>query len=801
MLDKHLIAPVRPKALEGNQAVWRECRITVLTDRLFRIEKDSTHTFCDEATQTVWYRDMPQVSYKAECREEEIKIVTARATLVWKGNSKESFVLLEGKQVPISNEGNLLGTYRTLDECNGDMWIHKDNKGNAPQPCHISLGIGVVSQSGAAVVEDSDSLLLKADGTLGIRENREEDFYLFAYGHDYRGAVKALFKICGAAPVIPRYALGNWWSRYHAYTEKEYLHVLDRFAERRIPFTVATVDMDWHWSTTLDEVKGITEQGKNDEWHGGNSGWTGYSWNTDLFPDYKRFLKKLHDRGLKVTLNLHPADGVRCFEDMYEEMAEAMGIDAATEKCIPFDIADQRFVNAYFKILHKPYEHDGVDFWWIDWQQGNQSSMEGLDPLWALNHYHYLDNGLEKEPLILSRYCGVGSHRYPLGFSGDTHVTWETLDYLPYFTATASNIGYTWWSHDIGGHMMGYKDDELYVRFVQFGVFSPINRLHSSNSPIFTKEPTAYKNGTGLIVEEFLRLRHRLIPFLYSASRETAEEGLALIEPMYYAYPETQEAYECRNQYLFGRQLLAAPITHKSGAEGMAVKEVWLPEGRWTDIFTGDEYRGNQWVKMVRFLDSIPVLGKEGGFLVLDGRGVTNNPEAPDSLVVKVFSGNGSYILHEEMEETAFSQKVVDENTLKLSFRRNGKGNNSGERRYRFEFSNILTGDVKVYSDGAEREADVDDNSRLSVELDKVEPGVLYEIIVNYCSQENEKLITRIREAITSLQMDNNKKQELYDRLSAGAEENISDILDQYSLTEEQRLRLLEQYSMECIGG
>ena len=224
----------------------------------------------------------------------------------------------------------------------------------------------------------------------------------------------------------------------------------------------------------------------------------------------------------------------------------------------------------------------------------------------------------------------------------------------------------------------------------------------------------------------------------------------------------------------------------------MAVKEVWLPEGKWTDIFTGDEYQGNQWIKMVRFLDSIPVLGKEGGFLVLDGRKETNSIEEPDNLVVKVFSGNGSYTLHEDMEDTVFSQKAVDENTLKLCFRRNGKNDERRERRFHFEFSNILTGDVKVFAGGVEYEADVDDNGRLSVELAGVGSDVLYEIIVKYGSQESEKLTERICKAVTYLQMDNNKKWELYSRLSSGSEADISAILNEYSLTEEQRLRLLE---------
>lgn len=122
--------------------------------------------------------------------------------------------------------------------------------------------------------------------------------------------------------------------------------------------------------------------------------------------------------------------------------------------------------------------------------QGTNTKIEGLDPLWMLNHFHYLDSGRDgKRPMTFSRYAGPGSHRYPVGFSGDTHITWDSLDFQPYFTNTASNIGYGWWSHDIGGHMMGYRDEELEVRWYQYGVFSPINRLHSSNSRFSGKEP------------------------------------------------------------------------------------------------------------------------------------------------------------------------------------------------------------------------------------------------------------------------------------------------------------------------
>ncbi len=797
MLDRHLIVQTEPAARKESMVEAEGVRITVLTDRLFRIEQEEGGHFCDKATQSVWYRKLPPVEFRREGENGELRISTGRVTLVWTGSIENSYVLFADRKakVLLSNEGNLLGTCRTLDNCDGTRWIPYNPKEDRER--QLTLGTGVVSETGVALVDDSNSLLLEEDGTLAVREHAERDVYVFAYGQDYRGAVQALYGICGKTPLIPRFALGNWWSRYHAYTEKEYLHTMDSLAERRLPFTVATVDMDWHWSETLDEVKQISAQGKNDEAHGGNSGWTGYSWNTELFPDYRRFLKELHERKLRVTLNLHPADGVRYFEDCYREMAEAMGIDPVTEEKIPFNIAEERFINAYFNVIHKPYEHDGVDFWWIDWQQGSRSALEGLDPLWALNHYHYLDNGVEHAPLILSRYCGTGSHRYPLGFSGDTYVTWDTMKYLPYFTATASNIGYTWWSHDIGGHMKGYKDDELYVRFVQFGVFSPINRLHNTNLPVLTKEPWAYQNGTGLIAEEYLRLRHRMIPFLYSASYETRDKGLALIEPMYYAYPDREEAYRYKNEYLFGGQMIVAPVTEKSEEQGMARIPVWLPEGIWTDFFTGKEYSGGGERTMVRTLDSMPVLIKEGGFFVLDDREYTNDTENPDCLKVFSCSGNGSYTLHEDTEgkqaDTVFCSEAPEQGMQRLTICCHGEKEQLPVRRYCIRFCNIPEGEVSVRADGKEYPAKTEDNGRLSVTLHGVLPGVTYEIVVRYKEQKAEKREEAIRRAVTCLQMENDAKAPLYEALCSTEGEKYKKAAEQAGLSELAGLYLIER--------
>ena len=664
-LHRHLIAETAPVALPENTVIHGDYRVTVMSDRLFRVERSAGGVFNDDATQAVWFRNMPAQKFAVKRDGENLLITTAAAVLTVAPVWEDCTVEMDGIPHPLANDTeNLKGTARTLDAYNGEYHVVDGH--------HIHLDSGVCSRSGIAVVDDTGALRLDTDGKLKPAASNERDVYVFAFGRDYRASVQALYAITGRTPLLPRYALGNWWSRYHRYTDEEYLWLMDKFEAARVPLTVATVDMDWHYANFVLEEKRILADGKATADRGciydpadpGWLGWTGYSWNKALFPDYKAFLRELRARDLHVTLNLHPAGGVRYFEDMYPEMANAMGMDPAEERLIEFDISNPRFINAYFDVLHRPYEDDGVDFWWIDWQQGTTSRMAGLDPLWALNHYHFLDNGDRHErPLIMSRYAGVGSHRYPVGFSGDTTITWESLAYIPYFTATASNIGYTWWSHDIGGHMNGAKDDELYLRYVQFGVFNPINRLHSSNSPVYTKEPWAFKNGTGELAADAMRFRHRLIPYLYSCNHDTHESGIALCEPIYYRYPDAEQAYAARNEYFFGPSLLVAPVITPSVDKGLSVTEVFLPEGFYTDIFTGDTYdvpAGGATYEMVRPLDSIPVLALAGSVLPL-GLDEGNSTDNPHRLEVRIFNGDGRYDLYEdEGERFAFTHFVLE---------------------------------------------------------------------------------------------------------------------------------------------
>ena len=630
MLKKSLIAKTNAKANDRQIVIIGNVRITYLTPRLIRIEKG---VFTDLASFSIWFRNFEAGEFLAINVNGEIVVETSEVIFNIKNGKPYSVYFKDSKKTELfSAQKNLKGTRRTLDETAGK----------------VKLDEGLITENGAYLFNDSKSMLLDENGKFVKREGGY-DYYAFAYGKNYRETIKAFYKISSPVPLVPRFALGVWWSRYHAYTQKEYLDLMKKFKDDKIPLTVATVDMDWHWVHDIKSKFGVDY-----------GGWTGYSWNTELFPDYREFLSKLKEDNLHITLNLHPADGVHCYEDMYEDMANAIGIDPKTKKRVDFRLASDDFWNAYFDILHKPYEKDGVDFWWIDWQQGTKVDVEGLDPLNALNHYHFLDNAESGQmPLILSRYAGMGSHRYPLGFSGDTAITWKTLDFQPYFTVNAANSAYTWWSHDIGGHHYGYRDDDLYMRWLEFGVFSPIMRLHSTAIELLGKEPWKYKYNVHQAAKYWLNLRHRLIPYIFTMDYRTHLDGIALCEPLYYSYPENENAYSCPNQYMFGSELMVCPITQRNHKSlNMGSVKAWLPEGRWVDIFTGQCYEGEGFVELFRDVELMPVLAKDGAIIPLSGD-EGNKTDNPKSLEIIAFSGDGEFTLIEDNAKTDYINHIA----------------------------------------------------------------------------------------------------------------------------------------------
>ncbi|HEY1160857.1 MAG TPA: TIM-barrel domain-containing protein, partial [Terracidiphilus sp.] len=631
-----------------------KARFTVLTPELIRMEWAADGKFEDRASFVFLNRRLPVPKFEKtvtmDGQNQVMTIKTAALTLTYSpgaagpsapdgrftAENLSIQMTVEDKEVVwhpgLTDPENLQGTTRTLDGALG-------SKTQEP------IGEGLVSRSGWALVDDSTRPLFDSADFRFLQGEKSpwpwvierpagerQDLYFFGYGHDYRKALGDYVRVAGRIPLPPRFAFGAWWSRYWDYSDQELDELVRGFHENDVPLDVFVIDMGWHISEDQLKAQGQVDQS------GHGLGWTGYTWNKLLFPDPGDFLARLHAEGLKTTLNLHPASGVEPWEDAYPAMAKAMGIDPETKKYVPFDITDKKFATNYMNLVHHPLEKQGIDFWWLDWQQEQRTKMAGVMPTWWLNYVHFTDQQREgKRPLLFHRWGGLGNHRYQIGFSGDTVSVWDSLAFQPWFTATAANVGYAYWSHDIGGHMPGAVEPELYTRWVQFGAFSPILRTHTTKNPDSERRIWAYPEPYSSVLRSTFQLRYALEPYLYTEGRRTYDTGVAFFRPLYYDWPEEPAAYESKGEYLFGDQMLVTPVTAPADkASGLATEKVWLPRGEWIEWQTGKHLTGPAVVERSFSIDQTPVYLRPGAIVPMQPPMRYTGEKPVDPLIVTI---------------------------------------------------------------------------------------------------------------------------------------------------------------------
>ncbi len=654
-------------------------RFTVLRPEMIRIEYSPKGVFEDNATFTVVNRQLPVPKYSKTDDGKYVTITTDALSLRYRKGSNplaepaspanlSITMSVNGNPVVwypgLKDPQNLKGTYRTLDGNNGDDYRSR-------------LEDGLISRSGWAVINDSPSFE-RADGSRSLalvpdsggidwaapRADADAlDLYFLGYGHNYKKALYDFTLIAGKIPLPPDYVLGYWYSKYDNYSADDFRNIVKSMRDNDINADVLILDMDWHWNG---------EQ----EVSGGRGGWTGWSWNTNLIPNPEGLLADIHKGGLRAALNLHPADGVAAHEDQYKAVAEAMGLDAGSAETIPWMLEDRKFAKAFFDHVIRPLEKQGVDFWWLDWQQHlTNPRLAGLGETMWCNHVFFNDmkkNRPDRRPVIFHRWGGLGSHRYQIGFSGDTYINFPTLAFEPYFTATASNVGYGYWGHDLGGHMINYyepNDPELLLRWMQFGVFTPIFRTHATKGGHIERRIWTYDNFP--MINQTVKLRYALFPYLYTMARKAYDTGVGLCRPMYYEYPETAEAYEREGQYFFGDDILVAPVVEPS-VDGVSKKEIWFPEGKWWSVAHGKLIDGGTVRSLDYTLDQIPYFYRQGAVIVKNPPEVKHVTERPDALVLDIVAGaDGACEFYEDAGDNAdYATKYA---TTSISHKQRGR--------------------------------------------------------------------------------------------------------------------------------
>ena len=657
-----------PKANESATVVQGNARFTVLTPQLIRMEWAADGKFEDNATLGIVNRELPVPEFKVRKSAKSLTINTGKLVLSYKGNAKFDAGNLKVTFDKYSwkpgddPSGNLLGTCRTLDRYDG---IHVNNPqgGLTKDP----FDPGVISRDGWALIDESDRHLLvpvDSDWKYWVEERPEGeriDWYIFAYGHEYTKALGDFVKVAGRIPLPPKYALGYWWCRYWLYSDAELVDLAEHFDSYDIPADVFIIDMDWH--DTYGEKKvsfdGIGQSKWSKDEAGQSLGWTGYTWKKELFPKPESTLEELHRHHLKTSLNLHPASGLQVFEEPYERfkadyLSRTSDYDGpkdylkpdGTPTYIPFRMDQQEWADAYFNSVLHPIEEQGVDFWWLDWQQFRESKyIKGLSNTFWLNYTFWNDLARRSasqgkdapRPMIYHRWGGIGSHRYQVGFSGDAHATWKVLGYLPEFTAQASNIGYAWWGHDIGGHQqpkgVNKTDPELYTRWLQEGVFTPIFKTHSTKDFSMEKRFWVFPDHFDAM-REAIRLRYDLSPYIYTAARQSYDTGVGLCRPLYYAWPEDEKAYSWKQEFMFGDNILATVVCEPADKQtGLADRKMWFPHGfGWFDVSTGKMYDGDTEADLHYTIAENPWFVRSGAIIPLAGKKISNLQEADNEV-------------------------------------------------------------------------------------------------------------------------------------------------------------------------
>lgn len=438
-------------------------------------------------------------------------------------------------------------------------------------------------------------------------------------------------KVTGEVPLMPSWAFGYIHCRERFHSQEELLSTARRFREEQIPIDL--IVQDWQY------------------W--GRYGWNAMRFDEEHYPDPAKMVSDLHDLDMKLMISvwskMDPNSEVgRIAQERGHFIPNTTWIDFFDEDASSF------YWSNFRDRLLKPY---GIDAWWQDATEPENDDLEGRKILkntvpgevyrnvYPVMVSKTIFEGLakddpERRPMIFTRSGFSGVQRYgAVLWSGDVGNDWKTLRYQISSGLGFVATGLPWWTYDAGGFFRPYdqysNEDyiERMIRWIQVGTFLPMMRVHGYMS---NTEPWEYGPEAQRIITEQIRLRYRLLPYIYSEASRVTTEGYTLMRPLIFDFPDDTDALKQDNEYMFGQSLLVCPVTEK----GVSKWRVYLPEneGGWYDFRTGKKY-GNGWSEVPVTIEDIPVFAKAGSILPLGPVKQHAAEKSDEPLTINVYPG------------------------------------------------------------------------------------------------------------------------------------------------------------------
>ncbi|MEE3342999.1 MAG: TIM-barrel domain-containing protein [Bacilli bacterium] len=603
------------KTKKENIVLGKFYRISILTERLVRLEYSKEGKFEDNPTQRIVFRDFPKNNFTVTQTETLIQIVTPNYTIDYVKD--HSFI--GTKVAPATNlKITLNGTERSWNYNHPEArnygsvtYSLDDFKGR------LKLDKGLYSTDGFCFIDDSDSMVLNERGNFVKRSNQELDFYVFMYKKDLGLCLQDYFKLTGYPLMVPRYALGNWWHKNARYTNNDISKTVKKFKEEDIPISVFLL--------------GDRCYTNNEPFYLDNS-----------ILDALGLKKTLDEKGIKLGVTVKPDSNIPTGSSIYKRI---MGMYNDTSgKSFSFLPIDNNKLNVYSTEVINRLANSGVSTFNIKYVNPKDKVSLAL-----LNHYHYTYESISynKRSIVLTRNHNIAIHRYGIINSGETNVDWNTLEVLPRYNSSASNMGLSYVVNAIGGYKNGIENFELFIRYIQLGVFSSFLVLASDDGKYYRREPWRWNLSQCEIIKKYLQLRYKLIPYIYTEAYIYHKTGSPIIQPLYYKYPKVYDEPLYTNQYFFGQSMLVCPITKKKNTVmNRVVQRLFIPEGVWYELESGKKFPGNKYYMSFYKDEDYPVFCKEGSIIVMS---LDLNTDNPTNLEVDVFPGCSSeYKLYED---------------------------------------------------------------------------------------------------------------------------------------------------------